>query len=143
LGVAALVDGELVGQIIEAEISGGVVAPAGSVDQRLGQIGLADAGFAEDDQVGGVIDPPARGEAIDQVAVEVSAVEVVDVFHARGRVRGAGGFEQFEHAPLGAGGGLLFQGMADLLGEAPLVTGGVVGDLDDGFAERGHPQFGE
>ena len=62
LGVVALVDGELVGQVVEAEVSGGVVAPAGSVDQGLGQIGFADAGFAEDDQIVGAVDPPARGE---------------------------------------------------------------------------------
>ena len=123
LGVVALVDGELV-VVVEAEVSGGVVAPAGGVDQGLGQIGFADAGFAEDDQIVGAVDPPARGEAFDQVTVEVSPVEVVDVFDAGGRVRCAGGFEQLEHSPLGAGGRLLLQGVPDFLGETPLIAGG-------------------
>ena len=40
LTVLALVDGELVGQVVEAEVSGGAVASAGGVDQRLGKVGL-------------------------------------------------------------------------------------------------------
>ena len=34
-------------------------------------------------------------------------------------------------------------GVPDLLGERPLVACRVVGDVDDGFSERGHPQPGE
>ena len=80
-------------QVVEAEISGCVVTSAGGVDERLGEVGLADAGFAEDHQVARAVDPPARGEPFDEVTGEVSAVEVVDVFDARGRVGRSGGLE--------------------------------------------------
>ena len=67
--VGALVDGELVREVIEPVIAGGVVASAGGVDECLREIRLADAGGAEDDEVRGPIDPVAGRESGDDVPV--------------------------------------------------------------------------
>lgn len=76
--VGTVVDGELVREVIEPEVSCGVVAPAGNIDQGLGEVGSSNTGFSEDDQVRGALDPPAGGEPCDDFRVQGPAGKVVD-----------------------------------------------------------------
>jgi hypothetical protein len=82
-----VVDGELVREVVEPEVAGGVVASAGGVHERLGEVGLPDAGLAEDHEVVGLVDPSAGREPGDELPVQVPAVEVADVLDAGRRVR--------------------------------------------------------
>lgn len=67
-GVAGLTDSQPIGVVIEAPIGNRVALAAGGVHQGLSQIRFADTDVAEDDDVRGVFNPPARCQPVGDVA---------------------------------------------------------------------------
>ena len=79
VGVA---DAELVEQPRRAQVQRGEALPARLLGKRAGEEGLAAAGGAVDQEILGLADPVAAGEAGELGAIEPAAGAVVDVLEA-------------------------------------------------------------
>jgi len=67
----------------------------------------------------------------------------VNILDAGTQVRGARRFQQLQYSSLIPRLGLLTEGVPDLLLDRPLITCGIVGNIDHCFSKRGHPKLRE
>lgn len=72
--------GEVAGECVGAEEACGVVVSARRGEQCLGEVSLADGGFAQDDNVLCALEPLAMSESGDLLFVDGAAGRVSDVF---------------------------------------------------------------
>ena len=112
---------------------GAVAGVRGGPGQADGEVGLPDAGWSDQDHVGGGFEVAAGAELGDQLPVEAGGGVVVEV------VQGGGGGQAGEPEPAGEPAGL---GGVDLEGEQPLQGGGQRQAFGGGLVEDGGQVFG-
>ena len=81
LRIRVMQHGELVGQRVGAEELGGVILSARCIEQCLGEVGLANGGFAQDDNIFRILAPLVLSKSGDLLFVDVAAGRVNDVFN--------------------------------------------------------------
>lgn len=87
-GIRELKHRQPVAQVIEAPVCDCVVLSVSSVDESLSEVGFADAGLAEVDDVRGGRDPRAGGQTVDDIAGQSPTGQIPDVFDTGCGVRG-------------------------------------------------------
>ena len=79
VGAVGTSQGELVEEPRGAAVQSALAFTASLLGERTGDVSLADAGCAGEDDVGVFFDPAAGGELADLCAIEIAAAAVVDV----------------------------------------------------------------
>src|SRR5713101_7847129 len=82
VGAVGASQSELVEEPRGAAVQSAVAFAASLLGERTGDVGLADAGRAGEDDVGVFFDPAAGGELADLCAIEIAPAAVVDVLDA-------------------------------------------------------------
>jgi hypothetical protein len=92
VGAVAAGDGEFLVEPRRAQVQGAEAGTAGALGEGAGQIALADAGRAGDQQVLAFADPVAASQREDQVAVQAAVgLGSGTAVSARGAARGSQG----------------------------------------------------
>ena len=97
-GVIGLEDCQFGGKHVGAVEPCGVVVAACCCDQDLGEVGFADRGFAQDDNVLAQVAPLSVSESADFLGVDVAVRRADYIFKASIKVRRSGCFQQFVDA---------------------------------------------
>jgi hypothetical protein len=144
LGVGAVRAGQ--GQFSEepgeAIVAGGEAVTAGTVAEGAGQVALAGAGGAGDEDALVVADPVTAGEAQNQGAIQSAGTAEVEVLHD-GREMELGELKESGEAAIIAEGDLAFQEQSQAVLEGEAVHVGHAPLLFEGLGHTGEAKFVE
>lgn len=140
IGAVGAREGEVLQEAREADVAHPQPVAAGAMAQGTGEIGLARAGRADEQDDLMLADPVATGEAEEDGAIEPARGLEVEVFHRGGEAQG-GQLEQAGEAAIGAGCDLAFEEQGEAIFEGEGVEIGLAPLLIEGLGHAGEAEF--